>query len=664
MTTSHTTLVPGGEFSVEEVLASREVGDRILLGGAPTGQDTNQDRQGRFHHRKFRHEHTTGWLERTQPGADAPARGFLEAFAEHLRTDPSRAACYRVTAAGKRLESRPATYRELADRAWRAWRGLEARGLRPGDRFLLCVTSPDDLLASLLASMAAGFVPVPLPPMAELGTPAAFMDRIRSVAADCAPKLVVADLRSKQRLEAEGLDGLAVVDPEELESRPGLSLPPGRSFPVKPHSEIAFLQYTSGSTGSPRGVVVTHANLAANCHAIGVGSGVDAEDRVVTWLPLHHDMGLIGGLLFPLYCRIPTYVMSPVTFVMSPATWLRAIHLFRATYSVAPNFAYRLCLKKIPDRELAELDLSCWRRAFNGAEPIDPDTVRGFAERFAACGFRAASLYPVYGLAEATLAASMPLPDQEPTVDTVDRRRLADSGRAVPADPADPDAVSFVSVGQPSPGQRVRIVDADNREPLPERRVGEILVAGPSVTPGYFGQPDEPREVLATGDLGYVADGQLYVIDRLKDLIIVGGQNFAPSDLEREALVPGVREGRVVAFSTPGESGTERLHLAAELDLRAWRTQDAIRQQMEEAVRQRFGLAVEDVSLVRPGTLPRTTSGKVRRRECRDLYLSGALTSGVDLRSRLTGAAKQTLQQAAQLVVRPAVAPTPSSNPG
>lgn len=656
MTTSHATRVPGGEYSVEEVLAVREPGDRL----SPTGPEIHHThRHGRIHQRT-----AGGWLERSQPGADAPARGFLESFAETLRTDPTRAACYRVTVAGRRLEGRPVTFRELADRAWRAWRGLEARGLRPGDRFLLCLTNPDDLLASLLASMVAGFVPVPLPPLAELGTPAVFMDRLRSVASDCQPKLVVADLRSRQRLEEERLEGLTLVDPEDLESRPGLDLPRGGTFPARPHGEIAFLQYTSGSTGTPRGVVVTHANLAANCHAIGLGSGVQPEDRVVSWLPLHHDMGLVGGLLFPLYWRIPTYVMTPVTFVMSPSTWLRAIHQFRATYSVAPNFAYRLCLKRIPERELAELDLSCWRRAFNGAEPIDPETVRGFAERFAPCGFQASALYPVYGLAEATLAASMPLPDAEPTLDTVDRLRLAETGRAVPVEPGAAEAVSFVAVGQPSPGQRIRIVDPETREPLPERRVGEITVSGPSITPGYFGVANAPREVLATGDLGYIANSQLYVIDRLKDLIIVGGQNFAPSDLERQAAVAGVREGRVVAFSTPADTGTERLHLVAELDLRAWRTQESIREEMATRIRERFGLAVEDVSLVRPGTLPRTSSGKVRRRDCRDLYLSGAFAAGVDLRSRLAGAARQTLRQAAELVARPAVAPAPSGNPG
>jgi acyl-CoA synthetase (AMP-forming)/AMP-acid ligase II len=581
------------------------------------------------------------WLRRPGDGWESSGEtaGFLEVFVDHLEADPGRVACSWLVPAGRSgFDSHSFTFRHLADRAWRAWRGLEARGLEAGDRVLLCLSRPDDLLACLLASMAGGFVPVPLPPLGEMAVPLAFLERVRGVAADCGPRLVVADLRSRQRLEGETRSDLPVVDPQALESQPGLDLPPSRSFPRRPRGEIAFLQYTSGSTGSPRGVVVTHANLAANVRTIGLTSAVGPGDRMVTWLPLHHDMGLVGGLLFPLYWGIPTHLMSPLTFIASPLSWLRAISQLRGTYSVAPNFAYSLCLHRISDHDLEQLDLSSWRLAFNGGEPVDAATARGFIERFAACGFRAQSYYPVYGMAEATLAAAFPTPGAGPVFDTVERGALTTRGQALPAPPDSPQAVTFVSVGQPVAGHRVRIVDPQSRRPLPERQVGEIVLAGPSVTPRYFGQQGPDRQELATGDLGYVADGHLYVIDRLKDLIIIGGQNFAPSDIEGAAAgVSGLRRGRVAAFSVPGPLGTEALCLAAEVKP-GLQNRESLRQEVARAVRERLGLAVAEVVLVAPGALPRTTSGKLRRQECRRLYLEGLLASSPGLGARLAGA--------------------------
>jgi acyl-CoA synthetase (AMP-forming)/AMP-acid ligase II len=394
----------------------------------------------------------------------------------------------------------------------------------------------------------------------------------------------------------------------------------------RPGALPAFIQYTSGSTGEPKGVVVTHANILANCRAIRDATGYTRADRMVSWLPLHHDMGLVGGLLTSLYCAAETCLMAPLAFVGRPVTWLEAISQCAARLTVAPTFAYSLCARKIPDKQLAGIDLSSLRLAYIGAEPIDPASAQAFIERFTPYGLSATALYPVYGLAEATLAAAFPPPGEPLRYDTVDRRRLAADGVAMPA-ASGGERVTFVSVGHALPGHRAVVVGRDSGAPLGERRVGELVVTGESVTPRYFGDaPDTERAALHTGDLAYTADGHLYIVDRIKDLVVIGGQNYAPSDIEAAvATVAGVRRGRAVAFSAPAAHGTEALHIVAEASPESPRPPRELEDAVRRAVLQEIGLHVASATIVAPGSLERTSSGKIKRRACADAHRAGTL---------------------------------------
>lgn len=571
-----------------------------------------------------------------QTAGSDPTPGYLHVLAQHVRKVPDQIALHRVAPTADGFDAQPMSFASLAGYANGYAQLFRDRGLGPGDRVLLSLADPRQLIGCLIGAMSQGIVTVPLQTHAEFRGPALFRERMHGVAADCRPSLVVVESLEAWRgaigetnIEAPVVEASEVAadfgSADELHTSPQAGDTP------------AVIQYTSGSTGTPRGVVVTHGNIAANIRAIATTSQSGSGDRFFSWLPLHHDMGLIGGLLFPIYWRMPAHIMSAIDFMTRPVTWLRGIHHFRASMTVGPTFAYSLCWRKIPDTQLDGLDLSSCRLAFCGAEPIEPAVARGFVERFAAYGLSATCFYPVYGLAEATLAVSFPQPGDEVVVDVVDRTTLAADQRAKPTDPGSKTAASFVSVGQALAEHSAEVVDPETRAPCAERQVGEIVARGPSVSPRYFDEdPKTQRTALRTGDLGYVADGRLYVIDRIKDLIIIAGQNFAPSDLEPcAAATVGVRLGRVVAFSLPGDNGTESLHFVAELDPRSWRSQDAIRAELCTRVQRAFGLRVEGVALVPPGSIPRTSSGKLKRRACRDRYRLGEYGDSVPLRTRL-----------------------------
>ncbi len=343
--------------------------------------------------------------------------------------------------------------------------------------------------------------------------------------------------------------------PRVLDAREGRAGADGAAFPPlvfnRSFGETAFIQYTSGSTAAPKGVIVTHGNLVANMRASAEVAGLGPADRSVSWLPLYHDMGLIGGMLLGVYLGAGTFVMRSRSFLGRPDSWLRAISRFKATFACAPNFAYNMLARRLSERALAGLDLSSWRLAFNGAEPIDRVTVNEFARRLAPAGLPLESMYPVYGMAECTLAISLPTPGAPVRLDFVDRALLSSTGRASQTSPDSPSAACFTGVGRALPAHRVRIVEPGSRTELPERHLGEIVVSGPSVTPGYFrndGRCAPSREELQTGDLGYVADGELYVVDRIKDILILGGRKCRPlrcrtrgRDLDRRAAWIGDR---------------------------------------------------------------------------------------------------------------------------
>jgi len=387
-----------------------------------------------------------------------------------------------------------------------------------------------------------------------------------------------------------------------------------------------MVQFTSGSTGHPKGVMLSHANLIANCGAIGMGVRMSPAEVGISWLPLCHDMGLIGALLSCMCHGMSVAIMSPFEFVMEPARWLWAFSHFKGTIGCAPNFGYALMTR--PRRgtiDVDKLDLSRWRIAMCGAEPVNVDVLERFADRYRPQGFRNEALFPVYGLAESSLAVTFPPVGTPLHVDHVDRNALSDARRAIVSPAGMPWTVALTGLGGALPGHRVRISD-DNGRQRAEREVGEICVRGPSVTRGYLQDPEATAAILEdgwlhTGDLGYLADGHLFVCGRKKDVIIFRGRKYYPQDLERAAMdVEGVRKGNVVAFGDmdPG-GGAEQVTLVLESRVDDV-TRDTFISTVKARVQECTNVPVAHVVVLAPGELPKTPSGKVRRNQCRTLY--------------------------------------------
>jgi 1-acyl-sn-glycerol-3-phosphate acyltransferase len=498
-----------------------------------------------------------------------------------------------------------------------------------GDRVAIMLPTGREFFAAFYGALYAGCVPVPLYPPARPSQIEDHMRRIAGIVANAGAALLVTDARAKPlghllRAQCPLLRGVTTVA--------DLSRPVAAPLPPPPRADdIAFLQYTSGSTGNPKGVVLSHANLLANLKAMARASDVTARDTFVSWLPLYHDMGLIGACMGSLYVGFRLVLMSPLAFLARPGRWLWTIHRHRASVSAAPNFAYELCTNKLDDRDLEGLDLSSWRLAYNGAEPVSPDTLERFTTRFARYGFRASAMTPVYGLAESSVGLSFPPLGRGPLIDRVDRAALSRSGIARPAAADDAHAQRIVSCGLPLAGHAIRIVDAGGRE-LPERTQGSVQFQGPSTTRGYFHNPEASQRLfdgawLNSGDLGYLAAGELYLTGREKDIIIRGGHNLYPQELEEAvSRLPGVRRGGVAVFpASDAQSGTERLVVLAEIredgDAARARLQDEINRLAVDLI----GTPADDIVLAPPRTVLKTSSGKIRRAACRERYERGEL---------------------------------------
>lgn len=551
---------------------------------------------------------------------------FPEVFARRAARHPADSALNVVSFVGREPQALPLSFDELSVRTQKAASMLSRRGVRARDRVVLSVADPGVFFAFLVGVQSLGAIPVPVPGAAELPQQA-YSLRLRSVIRDALPyALVLENTKALTATDMTLLDGLQVLDASLLDETSFESVAEF-AWSRQPH-EIAFLQYTSGSTGDPKGVVVLHRNLTSNLRAMMEALQIGPADRIYSWLPLFHDMGLIAGLLMGIYAGIPAYVASPRHFVARPDSWLRGISRFRATFSPAPNFAYNVLARRVPDTALQGIDLSSWRLACDGAEPIDAETARSFVRRFESFGFREKTFRAVYGLAECTLASSIPELQSPTTFDAVDRIELAVHGIAASAADHEPNAVTFVGVGKALPGHTIRIVEPGTNRELQERRLGEIQVRGPSVTPFHFQQllaGSQPRDALHTGDLGYIADGQLFVVDRLKDILIIGGRKFAPHDVEHVvAAIPGVRRGAVVTFASCSRNGTDELIVALALDPRAREEPDSVLRAVRSSVHSHFGVTPADIVLIRPGDIPRTSSGKLARAACRSMYEGNA----------------------------------------
>lgn len=533
------------------------------------------------------------------------------------------------------------TYGGLLASARRLARGLRGHDLPPGRAVAIMLPSGFDFFAAYFGALIAGGVPVPLYPPVAPTRLAEELRRQSGILGNCqAPILItVAEAKLPARLLKARVDTLqAVVTVGEL-----AAAGPESALPAVAAQDSALLQYTSGSTGNPKGVVLTHANLLANIRAWSQAIEIGPGDVCVSWLPLYHDMGLIGAWLGSLYNACPLVLMAPTAFLERPERWLWAIHRHRGTISAAPNFAFELCLRRLEKAEFGGLDLSSWRLAANGAEPVSPDTVEHFCAAFAPYGFRRTAMTPVYGLAECTVGLAVPPLGRGPVIDRVRRDALTREGRAEVAAADDGAAFRFVACGRALPGHEMRVVDEHGRE-LPERRVGRLQFRGPSATRGYFRNPDETRRLfsggwLESGDLAYFAAGQVYPTSRIKDMIIRAGRNIHPYEAE-EAIgkLPGVRKGCVAIFGVPDPAaGTERLVAVIETREPDAGRRQALRRRAEQVVQAILDTPLDDIVLAPPHAVQKTTSGKIRRAATRERYLAGELDRPQPARWRQIG---------------------------
>ena len=523
------------------------------------------------------------------------------------------------------------TYAQLHAGASRLAAALQARGLSPGERVALMLPTSRAYFFAFYGVVLAGGVPVPIYPPVRRQQLEDHLRRQSRILRSCraAMLLTTDDAIGVARLLTAQVESLrAVLDVEALDNTNGELEAVARSA-----DDLAFLQYTSGSTGDPKGVMLSHANLLANVRADGAGLAVTPADVFVSWLPLYHDMGLIGAWLGSLYHGLRLVVMPPLSFLARPERWLWAIHRHHGTLSAAPNFAFELCVQRIRDADIEGLDLSRWRVAANGAEAISARTLDAFCTRFAPYGFRRETMLPVYGLAECAVGLAFSPLGRAPRIDHIDRDALARDGRAVPATADAPTAatLAIVACGQPLAQHEIRVVDEAGRE-VPERYEGRLQFRGPSATAGYFERPDETARLIQdgwreTGDRAYIASGELFVTGRIKDVVIRAGRNIYPAELE-DAVgdLDGIRKGHVAVFGAPDQgSGTERVVVMAETRKRDPATRERLRLAINELASDLIAAPPDEVLLVAPNTVLRTSSGKIRRSACRALYEHGQL---------------------------------------
>ena len=529
------------------------------------------------------------------------------------------------------------TFSELERRASALAAQLVDRGQR-GERALLMFPPGLDFIVAFFGCLIAGTIAVPMMPPRRVGA----RDSSASIVADCTPRfaltspgLQVARSDLEERLKATALDFIYIDATKEAEA------PAGSIFPAPGPQDLAFLQYTSGSTSDPKGVMVSHGNLLANSEMIRLVYGNTRATTYVSWVPLYHDMGLILNVLQTLYVGSLCVLMAPVSYMRRPLTWLRAISDYRAEFATAPNFAFDLCVDRFRPDQMAGIDLSGWKVALNGAEPVRAETMERFIATFAPYGFDPKACSPAYGLAEATLLASGGGRGRGLVKRRVSREALQRNRAAAPS--SDEDAQPAAGCGKALVAERLAIVDPETRRRLQTGDVGEIWISGPNVAQGYWQnakattatfhariEAEAEERWLRTGDLGFLDDtGELFVTGRIKDVIIIRGVNHYPQDLEDtiQASHPALRRHGGAAFSIPDEHGEERLVVTQEVERTQMRhvSIDDIEGAIREAVATEHELAIQEIVLIRPGNLPKTTSGKIQRGVARRLFLDGRL---------------------------------------
>ena len=550
-----------------------------------------------------------------------------------------------------KVEAGNLTFRELDRQARQIAGQLCQQGAR-GRCAILLYPPGLDYISAFFGCLYAGVIAVPTYPPDPIRldrTLPRFLSIVRNtqpaLGLTTAPIQALVQLLSGQYTDLHGLPWLKT---DEITQDP---MEGSGDLPDVTPENLAFLQFTSGSTSEPKGVMLTHRNLMHNMDIIRRAINADENSRGLFWLPFYHDMGLIGGLLTPVFVGASITLMSPIHFIQHPLYWLEAITRTHSDISGGPNFAYDLCVRKITPEQRASLDLSGWRVAFNGAEPVRAETIERFASTFAECGFRKEAFFPCYGLAEATLMVASGKRSYAPVFKTMQASDLAQD-RVVLASPMDPNALTLVSSGQPCSGQDIRIVDTESCKPCPEGHIGEVWVSGLSIAAGYWNQteatqqtfqaylddsqPDlHPGPYLRTGDLGFLQDGELYITGRIKDLIIVQGLNHYPQDIEItvEKSHPALRPGSCAAFAIDRD-GKDLVVVIAEVSPSRDKSSEAasanfdieeVRKAIRKAVSEKHELRLHDIALIRPGSLPKTSSGKIQRYACRRDYIAGSL---------------------------------------
>lgn len=525
-------------------------------------------------------------------------------------------------------------YTDLATKSARTAASLRAHGLRRGSRLALMLRSDLDFVHLFLGAAAGGVVPMALYPPVSLKRIDHYLNNLRGIIETAKPDAIVVDPRVKEVIRLANVfdrEDLRVLTCAEI-----LGRDEGEHRETVDPREVAFIQCTSGSTSTPKLVTISHENLFGNLRALAAGAHDSPADTACSWLPMYHDMGLIA-FLRPLTFNFPLVLMEPETFLRRPAVWLRSMSTYKGTLSASPNFCFDLCVRKVEPREREGLDLSAWRVAYNGAEPIGVEVVRKFIETYEPYGFRPEVMLPCYGMSESTLAASLPVPGHAVLRRAFDRRTL-ERGEArsvgATADKSQ-DVTVLVGVGKAMPQHDLRIIDQDTDVPVPEGRVGRIMVTGPSVTSGYLNRPDlnartfgawvagDERTWLRTNDLGFFHEGELFIVGRADDVLIIRGRNIYLVDIDAEVeAVPGVRAGCSAAVPLPGSDGAGEFAVVVETRGSA---SEALRAEIRSRISGVLGIVPKEIVFVPNGTISKTSSGKICRAVIRDALIDGDL---------------------------------------
>jgi len=548
---------------------------------------------------------------------------LLEPAHERFQGEPGQVLLTFVEEGG--LE-RPLTAGTLAADVQRLAGGFRASGINRQDLVVLILPHSADVVSSFWGVLECGAIPAIFPQITSRLDPGYYRERVRKLVEHAAPRAIVTtpDQHAPLIDILEGL-GCAVHTIDALRSISTAESPPPAVQSAD--AEIALIQYTSGTTGLQKGIALSHRAILNNLEAIRVAAAVVPSDTIVTWLPFHHDMGLLTGCLLPIVLGIPAVVISPLHWVRDPALLLRKVHEHRGTLTWMPNFAFNLSVRGIRGRDLEGIDLSCWRRLYNASEPVRLASLQGFQKRFGPFGLKPSALGAGYGLAEITGAVSLTPIGSPPRVEWIRVREFQEEGLAVPCQAGTPGSIPIVSSGALVPGAQVSIVDGEDR-PVDDRKVGHILVCSNSMLRGYYRRDDLTMEAMRlgshrTGDLGFMSDGELFVTGRVKDLIITGGKNIYPEDLESVAdSIPGLRPGRSVAFGVPDPAmGTEAIIMVCELAQPGAEAEELrVAQELRRLITRSLEVTLSDIRFVERGWVLKTAAGKMARAANREKY--------------------------------------------